>query len=385
MRARVLTSLLLPVFLTSPVTVQAQLGCNRAKEMVVEARTLWIAAASPAQYEQIFSKMRTAADLCQTSSDAWKYLYCSAKALQKPNASFYRDRAVFNGVKEADLECGGGDLMAPPTGPLPSHVREKWALVVGIGKFKDSNIPTLQYTAKDAKDLAAALEDPRYGRFNPGTVTLLTDENATRSNILSALQNLFINAQEDDLVLLYVSSHGSENRKEQGLAGIGFIVTHDTSLDRVFVDSLEYQDLAKKVSMIKARRKVAFLDTCFSGQMGPGAKTLFIEGANVDRKTANLFVSGEGSYVVTSSDANEKSWESDQLKNSYFTHHLIRALKAEGDPPTVRQIFDVLTREVPKQVALEKKGAAQHPQLSPKDGRGDVRIGVVPLNKPPSP
>lgn len=381
MRARWLISLLLPVSLAVPVTARAQAGCNRAKEMVAEARTLWGAAASPAQYDQIFSKMRTAADLCQANGEAWKYLYCSAKALQKTNASFYRDRAVFNGVSEAELECGGGDVTAP-TGPLPSQVREKWALVVGIGKFEDPNIPTLQYTAKDAQDLAATLEDPRYGRFNPGTVTLLTDAQATRANILGALQSLFVNAQEDDLVLLYISSHGSENRKEQGLAGIGFIVTHDTSLDRVYVDSLEYQDLAKKVSMIKARRKVAFLDTCFSGQMRPGVKSLFIEGSNVDKKTANLFVSGEGSYVITSSDANEKSWESDELKNSYFTYHLIRALKSEGDPPTVKQIFDVLTREVPKQVVLEKKGAPQHPQLSPRDGRGDVRPGVVPLNKP---
>lgn len=64
------------------------------------------------------------------------------------------------------------------------------------------------------------------------------------------------------------------------------------------------------------------------------------------------------------------------------THHLVRALKTEGDPPTVRQVFDVLAREVPKQVALEKKGAPQHPQLSPKDGRGEVPIGVVPVNKP---
>ena len=35
--------------------------------------------------------------------------------------------------------------------PLPSYVRAKYALVIGIGKFKDPEIPHLQFAAKDAR------------------------------------------------------------------------------------------------------------------------------------------------------------------------------------------------------------------------------------------
>ena len=39
-------------------------------------------------------------------------------------------------------------------------MQQKWALVIGIGHFTDSKIPTLNYTTADATAFAAALEDP---------------------------------------------------------------------------------------------------------------------------------------------------------------------------------------------------------------------------------
>jgi len=140
---------------------------------------------------------------------------------------------------------------------------------------------------------------------------------------------------------------------------------------------LEYEDFSRKVALIKARRKIAFLDTCYSGQAKPGAKGLFIEdGHGIEDKTARLFLSGEGTYVVTSSKSSERSFESESLHNGYFTYYLIEALKKGLEPPTVRQVFDVLSREVPAAV-LKDKGVLQHPQILPEDGRADVRIGVA--------
>jgi uncharacterized caspase-like protein len=250
--------------------------------------------------------------------------------------------------------------------------------VVGIGRFKDPGIPRLQYTAKDARDLAAVLVDPRYGRFDPAKVTLLTDEKATRVNILSALQDLFLKTQEDDLIFIYVSSHGSPRRNDMGLNGAGYIVTYDTSLRSIFLDALDYEGFSRQVSLLKARRKVIFLDTCFSGQAsGRGEKALAIEGGGVNLETARLFLSGEGTYIVTSSKADERSFESESLQNSYLTHYLMAALSRGGEPPTIKEVYSVLAREVPAAVARDK-GMPQHPQLVPADGAGDLRIGVAP-------
>ena len=355
-------------------------ACAQARDIVAEVQRAH-AAGSP-DHALLLEKLRTARNLCPTLGAAWKYSYCSAVALQKTReAQIFRDRALFARVE--DLACPGtgtGPDAQQQQRPLPSYVQKKYALIVGIGRFRDPAIPTLRFAAKDAHDLYEVLVHPRYGRFDPADVILLTDENATRANILNALQEIFLKAQEEDLVFLYVSSHGSPQRGEGGLGGVGYIVTYDTSLKNIWVDALDYEGFSRQASLLKARRKAVFLDTCFSGQAfrQSGEKALVVESGGIAEATARLFLSGEGTYVVTSSRANERSFESETLENSYFTHYLMAALRDEREPPTVKQIFAHLAREVPAAVARDKDGAPQHPQIVPVDGPGDLRIGVAP-------
>jgi hypothetical protein len=374
-----LAFLLLAVLFSASLPCRADSACEQARAIVAEVRAMY--ASGPVDHQRALHRLATARDLCSTLGDAWKYSYCAATALNDPKARIYKDRAIFNGV--SDFECGGAAgarSPAPKPAPLPSYVREKFALVIGIGDFKDPQIPRLQFAAKDAEDLARVLQDPRYGRFKPENVILLTNAKATREKILNALQDLFLRVQEDDLVFMYVSSHGSQKQTDKGLMGIGYIVTYDTMVKNIWLESLDYQGFSQQTAVLKARRKVVFLDTCFSGQASMGSKGLSIEGVGVDRDTAQLFLSGEGTYVITSSKDNERSFESDSLKNSYFTYYLMEALKKGSEPPTVKEIFAYLAQRVPDAVAREKQ-SFQHPQMVPADGPGDVKVGVAPLSQ----
>ena len=364
--------LLLMLLPLGALPCRAGSACAQAQAIVGEVRAMF--ASGQVDYQRVLRKLTTARDLCSTLGEAWKYSYCAATALNDPKARFYKDRAIFNGV--SDFTCAAGPNAAPPAPPpLPSYVREKYALIIGIGDFKDPLIPKLQFAAKDAQDLAQVLEDPRYGRFKPENVILLTNAKATRANILNALQDLFLKVQEDDLVFMYVSSHGSQKQTDKGLMGVGYIVTYDTQVKNIWVDALDYQGFSQRASLLRARRKVVFLDTCFSGQAG--SKGLTIDGVGVDRDTAKLFLSGEGTFVITSSKDNERSFESDDLRNSYFTYYLMEALKKGPEPPTVKEIYGYLSQRVPDAVAREKQ-SFQHPQMVPADGPGDVRVGVLP-------
>ncbi|MDP9120726.1 MAG: caspase family protein [Acidobacteriota bacterium] len=351
-------------------------SCKQASAMVAEARRLY-ESASP-DHAALLQKLTTARNLCPTLGEAWILSACSAQARgDAANARIFRDRALLNGAESLTCPAATGAAPRRPATAPPGPVRAKYALIVGIGHFKDPTIHPLQFAAKDARDLYAVLTDPRYGRFEPANVKLLTDDLATRENILNALQELFVKAEEDDLVFLYISSHGSPHREEDGLGGVGYIVTYDTSRNRLWLDALDYQSFSRQASLLRARRKAIFLDTCYSGQARPGEKALTIEGSGVDTSTAKLFLSGEGSYVITSSRAGEQSYESETLRNSYFTYHLIAALKHDAEPPTLRQVYEELAREVPAGVAHDN-GQAQHPQLVPADGPADLRIGVQP-------
>jgi caspase domain-containing protein len=359
---------------------QDSAGCRQARQIVAEVAALH--AADHPDHAALLNRLATARDLCPSLGEAWKYSACSAKALgQEAKARVYADRAVLNGV--ADLSCGAsGSAAAPPAAKL-GPIRDKYALVVGIGKFKDPRIPQLRYTAKDAEDFKDFLIDPQGGRFEPDHVRLLVNEKATREAILKELQWIFLRAREQDLLLVYISSHGSPREGDLGLQGVGYIVTYDTNRDDMFIDALEFQDFSEKVSLIKARRKVTFLDTCYSGQaLRPGEKNLAITALGVSAETAKLFTSAEGSYLITSSDSTEQSWESDQLQNSFFTYYLLAALRQRGEPPTLKEVFASLSRQVSAGV-LAEKNARQNPQLHPLNGPGDVRIGAPPVPDAP--
>ena len=64
-------------------------------------------------------------------------------------------------------------------------IKDKWALVIGINKFKNEKIPTLRYSVKDAEDFAQFLIEK--GNFARDHILVLTDENATYKNIMAAL------------------------------------------------------------------------------------------------------------------------------------------------------------------------------------------------------
>lgn len=354
-------------------------GCRQARQIVAGVGQLY--GQSPIDHRAILNRLTTARDLCPSLGEAWKLSACSARALGlEPKARIYSDRAVLNGV--GDLSCNfadsGGPAGGPPAAPEMAAVRDKFALVVGIGTFQDSRIPHLRYTAKDARDFHSYLLDPNAGRFDPDNVELLIDRAATRENILKAIQRIFLRATERDLLVVYVSSHGSPLENKLGLQGVGYIVTHDTDLDDIYVNSLEFQSFSEKISLIKAARKITFLDTCYSGQARrTGSKDLVVTPLAISAESARLFTSTEGSYLVTSSDTNEKSWESDRLQNSFFTYHLLAALRQAGEPPTLKDVFASLAQKVATGV-LKEKNAGQHPQLHPASASGDVRIGAPP-------
>ncbi len=365
--------LLAAAALPGPARAQESAGCRQARQIVAEVARL--AATGQPDHAALLNRLATARDLCPSLGEAWKYSACSAKALgQEAKARVYADRAVLNGV--SDLDCGGaGGAAAPPLANL-GPIRDKYALVVGIGTFADARIPKLRYTAKDARDFRDFLVDPQGGRFDPSHVRLLVDEKATREEILTELQWIFLRAREEDLLVVYISSHGSPREGELGLQGVGYIVTHDTNRDNMFVDALEFQNFSEKVSLIKARRKVTFLDTCYSGQaLRPGEKNLSITALGVSADTARLFTSVEGSYLITSSDSNEQSWESDKLQNSFFTYYLLAALREGQEPRTLKDVFADLSRKVATGV-LGEKNARQNPQLHPVQGPADLRIGA---------
>ena len=72
--------------------------------------------------------------------------------------------------------------------PVPEQARAPrtnvWALLVGVSKYQNPAIVSLRFPAVDATAVRDALVDRQLGGIAPSNVRLLTDEQATTTNIL---------------------------------------------------------------------------------------------------------------------------------------------------------------------------------------------------------
>ncbi len=256
-------------------------------------------------------------------------------------------------------------------------IRDKWALIIGTGRFKESSI-NLKYAAKDAQDFSNFLIKER--DFAPDHVQLLTNEAATRANILSLLGNKWLPrvAEKDDLVVIYFSTHGSASDLDIG--GVNYLVAHDTDPADLYATGIAMQDL---VSIIKARvhsdRVMLVLDACHSGSTGTGGGKALVRSANVD---VGRIAQGTGQLVISSSKPDQRSWESQRYEGSVFTRYLIEGLRKNGSMTKLGDAYNYMETEVQREV-LRDRGLLQNPVMRSKWRGNDLILGVKPAAPSP--
>ncbi len=255
-------------------------------------------------------------------------------------------------------------------------VRDKWALIVGISNFQDSKL-NLKYPAKDAKDFHDYLL--KEGNFAPDHVKLLTNEQATRANILSELGDKWLPrvANPDDLVVIYISSHGSAS--DMDIGGVNYLLAYDSQVDSLYASGLPMQDLTRIIKgRVHSDRVVLVLDACHSGAAEAGAKGLFRQG-NVD---ITEMAQGTGQLVISSSQPSQVSWESKHYQNSVFTRCLIESLKSKGNATTLGEAFTNMKDKVQQEV-LTERGVLQTPVLKSRWKGNELRLAAPPISPRP--
>lgn len=255
-------------------------------------------------------------------------------------------------------------------------VKDKWALVIGISKFQDSSID-LKFPAKDARDFHKFLTGE--ANFAQDHVKLLINEDATRERILSELGDRWLphTAGPDDLVVIYISSHGSPSVMD--VAGINYLVAYNTDRDSLYATAIPIQDLAKMVKeRVHSDRVVLFLDACHSGAAHVEGKGLYRQ-ANFN---ADQIAQGGGMLVVCSGKSDQIAWESKQYPNGVFTHHLIEGLRQKGSDTKLGEAFAFTEAKVQDEV-LRDRGELQTPLLKSKWEGKDLVLGIIPTEPRP--
>lgn len=320
-------------------------------------------------------------------------------------------------VKEWEKKIGGlfsrAAVLKPPVrGDAPvGPVKNRYALVVGVGKFK-SGVNPLQYAVKDAESFYTFLT-ARAG-FPRSNTYFLANETATRDNIARYLTGIRNAAQEDDLVVIYMSSHGTPPDKFGGV----YIVTYDTEVkprEAVWHTAVAETMLKDFVENLRARRLVMILDTCYSngayrqipGFLPPGGKSLGAaeedEGYNLSPESGKRLLGAKdlvledkprkvsdtakdvqttdsyGKVLISASSSGQKSWESDTLRNSVFTYYYLDGLQRYRG--SVRDAFYYAQPLVSQRVKQEKgQDIEQTPQAMATNQNWNM--SVMPVSRP---
>jgi uncharacterized caspase-like protein len=368
--------------------------CGAGQDLVVQALERITPQSGNDAFVDALELLKHAVSVCPELGDAWYYRSLVEKRLGHDQLAKYAlDKAHFNGSEALDQSLDPLVLStpnsrgitaeeAPVPSPAPVHpgpVEQKWALVVGISHFTDTGIPRLNYTTADATAFAAALKDPATGGFPAGNIRVLTDEQATTKNIKEQLNWIARHAGVNDLVVIYVATHGTP-RTVDTAGGANYLVTYDTEAykgasfdeDSLYATAYPMVELANAVATrMKALRTVVFLDTCYSGGVaGPASDKLANSGPS-QAMLAHMSM-GTGRIVMSASQNNEESLESDKLKHGYFTYYLLQALKnGKGETP-LSQVYATVAQQVSQSVSAQ--GAHQHPVLNRSSADADFAL-----------
>lgn len=279
---------------------------------------------------------------------------------------------------------GDATKTAAPSAP----VEDKWALVIGVSQFKDPAI-SLKYAAKDATDFAQFLTGS--ANFKSDHVKLLTDADANRGNIVDAVGEGFLGkAKKNDLVVIYVSSHGGADSKSS--IPLNFLLPCDANARNLLANGIPMEWFSQIIEEgIESDRVVVFLDVCHSGaatavepahstatdssaesSSDPGNK-----GLSRSRSTATFDVMNvtprQGQIFICSSLANQLSWESKKYPNSVFTRQLIESLTCKGAQTSLAQAFDAMRTRVEEEV-LDDRMQEQTPVMKRTWNGDDLRF-----------
>jgi len=256
---------------------------------------------------------------------------------------------------------------------------QRWAVVIGIGKYENPKIRNLNYSAPDAKSIYDYLISK--GGFQKDHVKLLIDKDATLKEVKTSL-GIFLRekAMKEDLVFIYYSGHGAPEIDSKSKDGDGltkYIVTYDADPDNLYSTALPMDEITTIFDRITAEKIVFFIDSCYSG--ASGGKTFFKESGKAENISDNFLkqlTSGTGRIVITASSANEIALESEKLGHGIFTYYLMEALNGKGDMDkngfiTVDEIYQYLYKEVSR--TSDNK---QHPiKISKGQTEGDIILG----------
>lgn len=248
--------------------------------------------------------------------------------------------------------------------------RTSYAVVVGIGGYRDDGVPKLKYAKRDAEVVAQHLT--ALAGYAPDNVRVLTDDRA----LLVDLQETFEEwlprvATSSGTVLVYLVGNAALNQE----SGEVILVPYEGRQDMAR-RGYSLKRLQDVLSRLPSRLNLVFADLSFqTDRAGAGSRAI--------PWSAGLPGGKSRTVLMGSSSVNAPSLSFDAGQHGLFTYHFLKALRGQADVNgngwvEMGEMIAYLREQVPKGAAAFNN--EQTPVVTPVvDPAGP--IGTYPISK----
>lgn len=195
-----------------------------------------------------------------------------------------------------------------------------YVLSIGISQYKDARLK-LGLASKDARDFAGALLKQKGSLYRDVVTKILTDAEATKDNILDALEWIQKETTSKDVAMIFLAGHGVNDS-----AGIYYYLPVGVDTEKLKRSGVPFTDIKNTITAI-AGKALFFVDTCHSGNVMGNRRAV----ADISGVVNELASAENGVVVFASSTGNQFSLEDPRWGNGAFTKALIEGLNGKAD------------------------------------------------------
>jgi|GEM_PF-1272361 len=197
-----------------------------------------------------------------------------------------------------------------------------YAIIIGISKYRESNIPEVKYARRDAEKVKEYLEN--LAAVKPINFFTLYDERAAMADFMDVIEDkLTKKIKPNSTLYIYYAGHGTPG--EQGDA---FLVPYD---GRLGAEKTLYplKRMYEVVNDLPIKQAIIILDACFTGEgrsvLAMGKRPLVLA------KVAPAKVQKLKFVVLAAAKENQTSNDYDKVKHGLFTYYFLCGLRGDAD------------------------------------------------------
>ena len=190
---------------------------------------------------------------------------------------------------------------------------EYYALLIGVETFAGGNMyPLEDKIDDDAISMYNLLLNS--SNWKEQNIKLMLNENATKDKIKENIEDWLGNiADENDIVLIYYTSHGWKLKLRQRKYGHAMILTYNETDEHRLKDRITDKEFDSYVDKIKSKHIAIILGSCYSGRMF------------ALRQKGRVLLAAGGKHFFCGVD------EDDSLGGGIFTHFIKQGLEGVAD------------------------------------------------------